>query len=568
MTNKQIARSLRETAALIELTGGNPFRARALSAAARTIRGLDDAITERLQAGTLTDIDGIGKGLAAQIEELATRGSFELRDELLNAVPAGLLDVLRVKGLGPKKVRALWKELDVTSLDALETAAQIGRIEQLDGFGAKTQAKILQNVRLLRQYATRRRFADVYRDVAPLLEALRTLDAVQRAEPTGALRRRMETVAEADLLVASTAPEAVQAALESRGLPATAHDNAAATRLDGTLPDGLPLRLWIVAPDAFGTMQWRRTGSAAHREAFVAAYGAPDVHADEHAVYAAADLPFISPELREDRGELEAAAANALPDLIRLEDLHGTLHNHSTYSDGADTLRQMAEAARAMDLSYFGICDHSQSLTIADGLSPERVYRQRAEIATLNEEFVDDGGLPFRIFSGIESDILNDGSLDYEDDVLASFDFVVASIHSRFNMSVQEATERLVRAIENPFTTMLGHATGRLLLVREGYPINHERVIDACAAHGVAIELNANPYRLDMDWRWIRRATEQGVLISLNPDAHATEELHNVRWGVEVARKGWLTAAQCLNAKSLTEFSSWLDAHRVASATS
>lgn len=565
MTNKDIARALRETAALIELTGGNPFRARALSAAARTIRGLDEAVAERLEDGTLTQIDGIGEGLAAQIDELLTRGSFELRDELLNAVPAGLLDVLRIKGLGPKKVRTLWKALDITTLDELEAAAQTGRVAELNGFGTKTQEKILDNIRLLRTYAEQRRYAEVYRDAAPLLDALRAHDAVVRAAPTGALRRKLETVSQAELIVASTAPDAIQQSLAARGVETAAHTDGDATRLDGTLADGLPLHVWIVPPDRFGTEQWQRTGSAAHREAFVAAYGTPSVQADEQAVYAAANLPFVAPELREGRGELEAAAADALPDLITTDDLRGALHNHSTYSDGAHSLREMAEAARAMGLSYFGLCDHSQSLTIADGLSPARVRQQQAEIQALNEEFAGDGGPPFRIFSGIESDILKNGSLDYEDDVLASFDFVVASIHSGFNMSEREATERLIRAIANPYTTILGHPTGRLLLVREGYAINHERVIEACAAHNVAIELNANPYRLDMDWRWIRTALEQDVMISINPDAHATDELHYMRWGVAVARKGWLTPAQCLNAKSLDDFSAWLDARRVAS---
>ena len=563
MTNKDIARALNETAQLIELTGGNPYRARALSSAARTLRGLDESVADRVANNTLTDIDGIGDGLAAQIEELLSRGSFELRDELLNAVPAGLLDVLRVKGLGTKKVRALWDELGVTTLDELETAADAGAIQQLDGFGAKTQSKILRNVKLLRQYNTRRRFADVYRDVQPLLSALRASDAVEQAALTGALRRRLETVDTATLIVAADDPDAMQQTLADQDIEASLHDDGTTPRLDGTLPDGLPLHVWVTPPDRFGTAQWRTTGSDAHCEAFVEAFGEPDAHADEVSIYEAAGLPFIEPELREGQDELDAAANDALPALITEADLHGSLHNHSTYSDGAHSLRQMAEAARSMGLSYFGICDHSQSLTIADGLPPERVREQQADIEALNEEFAADDGAPFRIFSGIESDILKDGSLDYSDDVLASFDFVVASVHSGFNMTTDEATERLIRAIENPHTTILGHATGRLLLVREGYTIDHERVIAACAAHDVAIELNANPHRLDMDWRWLRTATEQGVLIAINPDAHATDELQNVRWGVEVARKGWLTAAQCLNAKSLDDFADWLDARRV-----
>lgn len=566
MTNKEIARALRETGSLIELTDGNPYRARAMNAAARTIRGLEDAVVDRLQAGTLTEIDGIGDGLAADIEELLDRGSFALRDELLNAVPAGLLDVLRVKGLGTKKVRVLWDELGITTLDELEDAAQTGKIKQLDGFGAKTQENILQNVKLLRQYSARRRYADVHHDVQPLLTALRALDDVTKAALTGALRRNLETVSAATLIVASTMVASVQTVLADHDINTSAQDEEHATRLEGALPDGLPLRVWVVPPDRFGTVQWQQTGSEAHCDTFVAMYGAPEFHADEASVYAEVGLPFIPPALREDRGELQAAQNDTLPTLISVDDLRGTLHNHSTYSDGAHSLRQMAEAARNMGYAYFGICDHSQSLTIANGLSPERVREQQAEIDVLNDEFASDDGLPFRIFSGIESDILKDGSLDYTDEVLASFDFVVASVHSGFNMSTEEATERLIRAIRNPHTTILGHATGRLLLVREGYTIDHERVIEACAAHDVAIELNANPHRLDMDWRWIRSATEQGVLISINPDAHATDELRYVRWGVAVARKGWLTADQCLNAKPLDAFADWLDARRVTSA--
>ena len=566
MTNKELARALRETGSLIELTNGNPFRARAMQAAARTLRGLEESAADRVHAGTLTEIDGIGDGLAADIEELLERGSFELRDELLNAVPAGLLDVLRVKGLGTKKVRVLWDELGITTLDELEDAAQRGAIKQLDGFGAKTQENILENVKLLRQYSARRRFADAYHDVQPLLRILRAHEAVTQAALTGALRRKLETVSAATLIVASDAVDAVQQTLADQGIETTAHDEAHATRLEGTLPDSLPLHLWVAPPTRFGTVQWEKTGSDLHRETFVATYGTPAQHADEPSVYAAADLPFIAPELREDRGELHAAAEDTLPALITVEDLQGTLHNHSTYSDGAHSLRQMAEAARDMGYAYFGICDHSQSLTIADGLSPERVRKQQAEIDALNKEFADDDGPPFRIFSGIESDILKDGSLDYSDEVLATFDFVVASVHSGFSMSTEEATERLIRAIQNPHTTILGHATGRLLLVREGYRIDHERVIAACAAHDVAIELNANPHRLDMDWRWLRTATEHGVLISINPDAHATDELQYVRWGVAAARKGWLTADQCLNAKPLDAFAHWLEARHVSSA--
>jgi DNA polymerase (family 10) len=308
-------------------------------------------------------------------------------------------------------------------------------------------------------------------------------------------------------------------------------------------------------PARFGTALWRTTGTDTHCEAFADAYGVPDDHASEADLFAAAGLPVIPPELREEGDELDAAAQDALPSLLTVEDLQGCLHNHSTYSDGSDSLQRMAEAARSKGFSYFGICDHSQSLQIASGLSPDEVREQDEAVRDLNESFSDD----FRVFHGIESDVRRDGSLDYEDDLLSLFDFVVASVHTGFSMTEAEATERVVRAVRNPHTRILGHPTGRLLLVREGYPLDHARVIDACAEHDVAIELNANPYRLDLDWRWVRRATDQDVLISINPDAHATDEIDYVRWGVAVGRKGWLTPEQCLNAKSLDDFTDWVE---------
>jgi DNA polymerase (family 10) len=322
-----------------------------------------------------------------------------------------------------------------------------------------------------------------------------------------------------------------------------------------TLPTGIPLHLHLSTPSTLGTEWWRTTGTAEHREAFATSYGAPDVHPTEDALFAAADLPVIPPELREDRGELDAAEHDALPNLITVDDLQGCLHNHSTYSDGSASLETMAQAARSRGFSYFGICDHSQSLQIASGLSPDEVREQHEEVQRLNDSLGDDA---FRIFHGIESDILRDGSLDYENDLLALFDFIVASVHTGFSMTEAEATERVVRAVQNPHTRILGHPTGRLLLSRDGYPLDHAHVIEACAEHDVAIELNANPYRLDLDWRWVHRATEQGVLISINPDAHATGEIDYVKWGVAVGRKGWLTPEHCLNAKSLADFSDWL----------
>ena len=590
MTNKEISRTLRQTSELIELTGGNPYRANAFGRAARTIRGLETPVVELAEDGDLTSVSGIGDGLAQQINDLLATGSFDLRDELLSVVPTGLLQVLNVKGLGTKKVRALWQELGVTSLDELDEAAKSGQVQSLSGFGKKTQDNIIDNVALLRAYSAQSRYDEALRSAREIHSALtgeQTHDdgAFQRVVFTGDLRRKVETVSTIDLLIATSAspsdivailqdaddtvpfdPDAVSIA-DGRTIADNqdAGSDAPSLRsavLSSPLDNGLTLHLHLCTPDAFGTALWQTTGSDAHCAAFVDAHGEPEAFAEEDELFASVGAEPIAPELRENDGEWDAATDGTLPTLITVADLKGSLHNHSTYSDGSHSLRQMAEKAQSMGLSYFGICDHSQTLQVASGMKPDEVARQQSEIRELNASFGDD----FRIFSGVESDILADGSLDYDEDVLASFDFIVASVHSGFNMTVNDATERIITAVENPYTSILGHPTGRLLLVREGYRIDHHRVIQACAENNVAIELNANPYRLDLDWRYIHEAIDAGVLISINPDAHAMAELENVRWGVEVARKGWLSAEDCLNARSLEDFSAWVDARRPATA--
>lgn len=562
MTNKELARYLKQTAALIELTGGNPFRIRAFQNGARTIERLETPARTLAELGQLTQVPGIGKGLAADVAHLLETGSFALRDDLLTAIPPGLLDVMRIKGLGAKKTRALWQNLGVTSLDSLEHAAQTQQIAGLKGFGAKTQDHILAQITLLRHYITRRRGRDAVRLGRPLYDALAALPDTLHLNWTGAVRRQMETTDALELVLTGPTPEAVQSAVAEWVADLSPDTEADTPTLRGTLADGFPVCIYLPPPAHYGAVLWAKTGSPAHCATFIARYGAPAPTPDEALLYRQAGLAWIPPALREDDGEWAAAEADALPELVTTAHLHGSLHNHSTYSDGAHTLAQMADRARSMGLAYFGICDHSRSLTIANGLSIERVQEQQAEIADLNARYATDGGPPFKIFSGTESDVLADGSLDYPDEVLARFDFVVASIHTGFNMTQAQATDRLITAVSNPYTTILGHPTARLLLVREGYPIDHEQVIDACAKHGVALELNANPYRLDVDWRWIRRATRQGVLISINPDAHSMDELDLVRWGVDVAQKGWLTPAQCLNAKPLEDFTAWLAARR------
>lgn len=556
MRNDAIAKILEETADLLELTGGNPYRASAFTRAARSIGNLEQSVRDRLDDGSLTEVSGIGDGMAGHIADILEGGSFDLRDELISGIPPGLMDVMRVKGLGTKRTRRLWTELDVTSLDELEEAAEEGRITTLDGFGAKTQQNILENVRRLRHYEARQRLSEAWTATQEFLRALRAVEAVDRAKPTGPLRRQREVVEQADVLVGTNDPESVEAWLREQLGDVSSGDAAAIT---GTLQEGVPLHVHLASPSRFGTAWWRTTGSPEHCAAFVEAYGEPGAHADEESVFGEAGLPLIPAVLRENRNELDAAARGELPALLTTDELQGCLHNHSTYSDGANTVREMAEAARNRGYSYFGICDHSQSLQIADGLSPEAVREQHAEVERLNEAFANDGDEPFQIFHGIESDVLANGSLDYGEQTLALFDFVVASIHTGFSMTKGEATQRLVRAIENPYTRILGHPTGRLLLRREGYPIDHDSIISACADHNVAIELNANPQRLDLDWRWVRSAIDRGVSISINPDAHAIREIDNTRWGVAVAQKGWLTRDHCLNAKSLDAFREWLD---------
>ncbi len=555
--NQDIARLLKETAALIEITGGNAFRARAFARASRVIGGLEEEAARLAATGSLETLSGVGAGLAEQIREIIDRGSFDLYETLRADIPPGLPDLLRIKGLGARKVRRLWRELDIASIEELEQAAVSGRLADVSGFGPKMQATILENIRLLKQYEGRLRYDEALDKALRCMEAIRGLNEALEVRLAGALRRNLDTVDCIELAIAANIPEQARRALA--GWRTSEEKQTDGTYvLHATLDDGFPLRMYVAAPEQYGTTLWRATGSAAHVAAVQGRCNLPRKAPSEQALFEAANLPFVDPAIRENTGEIEAADRNELPDLIAYEDIRGTLHNHSAWSDGKHTLRQMTEAALERGYSYYGVCDHSRSLAIANGLSVERVHEQQKEIRELNKAYGD----RLRVFSGTECDILSDGSLDYPDDALATFDLVVAAIHTRFEMSEKEATERLIRAIENPYTMILAHPTGRLLLRREGYPIHHEKVIDACAANGVALELNANPYRLDIDWRWIRYATDRGVPISINPDAHAIRQLDYMKIGVLVARKGWLAPEQCLNARSVEDFSSWLDQKR------
>jgi DNA polymerase (family X) len=558
VNGRDVASVLSEIATLAELRGENPFRTRAFANAARLLEGTDADLEALAAADELTALPGIGPGIAEVIRELVETGGSTMHDELRATVPPGLFDLLRIPGLGAKRIHKLHEALGIDSLAALEEAAQAGRIAALSGFGAKTEAKLLDGVAFVRSTLGQRRYPGALDLAARLVDWLRAQPGVEAAEIVGALRRRVEVVPRIDLLVCASDADDVLRRFSALNGVAAVTDEPAAGSVSLRLADGMAARLRCVGSDAWvGAVVWE-TGSEEHLRELAAHADARGDRYDEHGLhtaggaravfqreaelYDALGLQYIAPELREGRGEVAAAAAGALPKLVELADLRGTFHCHTTYSDGRATLEEMAAAAASRGWKYLGIADHSRTASYAGGLSPAAVKKQHAEIDAYNRS-----GGAVRLFKGIESDILSDGSLDYPDDVLAGFDYVVGSVHSGFQMSEREMTDRLLRAIENPHLTMLGHLTGRLLLVRDGYAVDVRAVIDAAAAHGVAIEINADPHRLDLDWRHVRYAAEQGVVIPINPDAHSTAGLDNVAFGVDAARKGWLEPRHVLN---------------------
>lgn len=585
MTKNEIAEVLAEIATLMELKGENPFKIRAYSGGARAIEALENDDFERLVAeGKIDTLKGIGEALAAKITELHSTGKLAFFETLKASVEPGLVEMLGIPGLGPKKIAALRKELGVSSVAALEAACREGKVAALAGFGEKTQEKIITGIRNREAYSRRHLWWEAEGVAAPILEGLRSLGAVKRAEIAGSLRRGMETVGDLDFIVASgeVAPVVDWFVSNPGVVEVTAKgDTKASVRLEG----GIQADLRIVPPEQFAFALHHFTGSKDHNVqmrqraldrglslsewGLVPAAGEGTAKekaarsegvaaADEAGVFAALGLSFVPPELREGLGEIEAAEKGELPELVELRDLRGAFHNHTTASDGRNTLLEMGAAAQALGWDYLGIADHSKSSRQANGLTEERLLRQVEDIAALNAS----GKLRTHLFSGTECDILPDGSLDFDDGLLARLDYVVVSVHSSFTQDEETMTRRIIRAVENPRATMLGHLTGRILLEREGYRVDAAKVIDAAIANGVVIELNASPYRLDMDWRHWRRAAERGLQCSVNPDAHTTAGLGAVRAGVNSARKGWLTRASVVNTLPLARMQSWLSAKR------
>jgi DNA polymerase (family 10) len=553
LENKDIIRAFRLAGSLLELHDENPFKIRSYSNAVAVLERLETPL-KGLSAPELERIDGIGKALAAKIVDLSQTGSFAELDQLVAATPPGVIEMLRIKGIGPKKIRAIWQDLKVETTDALLEACERNELAALKGFGAKTQETIKNALLYNQESKGKSLYAEVehlaYQLAALLQEKLNT----SQVEVVGEIRRRLEIIQLIQIVVGADHPDFHQVLGELPDLVMDPVTSGPFIWRGRETASGLALEVKRVPPGRFVNEVFRMTGSAAHLSAFIndtdclLSLSRQQDFASEAAIYEKAGLAFVEPEMREGRQELILAREKVLPVLLTDADLRGILHNHTTYSDGAHTLEQMAVYCRDKGYDYLGICDHSKSAFYANGLQEFRVRDQHKEIDKLNRSLA-----PFRIFKGIESDILADGSLDYADEVLASFDFVVASIHSNLKMDVTKATDRLIGAIENPFTTILGHPTGRLLLRREGYPLDHRAVIDACAQQGVIIEINANPWRLDLDWRWVEYALSKGVMLSINPDAHSTDGYHDMRYGVLMGRKGGLNREMTFNAFSVDE---------------
>jgi len=585
MTKNEIADVLEEIGTLMELKGENPFKVRAYFGGARAIEALENDEFERLVSeGKIDTLKGIGEALAAKIAELHATGRLEFFEKLKDSIEPGLVEMLKIPGLGPKKIAALRTQLGISSIPGLEKACSEGKVAALAGFGEKTQEKILAGIRNREAYSRRHLWWDAYEVATPIVEGLRALRAVNRAEIAGSLRRGLETIGDLDFIVA--ADDVAPVVDWFTGLAGVKEvtakgDTKASVRLEG----GIQADLRIVPAEQFAFALHHFTGSKDHNVlmrqraldrglslsewGLVPAAGEGTAKekagrkggvpaSDEAEVFSALGLSFIPPELREGLGEIEAAEKGPIPRLVELGDLRGAFHNHTTASDGRNTLAEMAGAAQALGWDYLGIADHSKSSRQAKGLSEERLTKQVAEIRDLNAS----GRFKTRVFAGTECDILPDGSLDFDDSLLALLDYVVVSVHSSFGQEEEVMTARIIRAIENPRATMLGHLTGRLLLEREGYAVNAGKVIDAAIANGVTIEINASPYRLDMDWRHWRRAAESGLECSINPDAHDTASLGYVRAGINSARKGWLTRESVVNTFPLEGIEKWLSVKR------
>jgi DNA polymerase (family 10) len=573
MDKEQVAEILIEIGVLLELKGENPFKTRAYANAARTLEQLPEPLSKVVAEGRLGEIKGIGAALQQKITELVATGRLGYYEELKASLPAGLLQLMEIPGLGPKKVKALYEKLKVTSIAELEAACHAGSVAGLDGFGEKTQAKILEGISFRGKYASRHHLYKALALSEPILEALRSHPDVIRCSPAGSVRRSKEVIGDVDFLVSSKEPLAVIDYFTK--LPGIIALNAKGdTKASVVLEGGVQADLRVVSDTEFPFALAYFTGSKEHnivmrqraiqRGLRLNEYGLfrsteetrdPALRvncATEDEIFAELGLAYVPPELREDQGEFESAEKANLPRLVEWTDLRGSLHNHSNWSDGRGSLDEIADGMDDLGLSYWAMTDHSKSSVQAYGLQPERVREQILAVREVNKR-LEAEGTEFRLLTGSEVDILAEGKLDFDNDLLSELEVVVASVHNGFTQNEAEMTKRILRVVENPFVHMLGHLTGRLLLEREGYKVNQHAIIDACAETGTWIELNASPYRFDMDWRLWKYAKSKGVKCVINCDAHRNEHAQFLRLGAGIARKGWLAKEDVINTLSLPD---------------
>ena len=563
MDKKQVASILGEMGTILEIQGANPFRTRAFQNGAIIISGLAEDLRELTESNRLTEIDGIGKGLAEIISSLVTTGTSREYEDLRQSLPPGLLEIVKIPGIGPKRVKLLYDRLGIETVAQLKEAAENHIISELDGFGEKSEQKILRGIERLKKSSDKHHIDKALDAAKRVCDVLRKIAEVGQCEVAGSLRRRKEVIGDIDIVVSAGENDRknIMSTFVSLGEQVIGQGD---TKSSIALKEGMNCDLRIVSETEFPFAMNYFTGSKEHNVemrslarkkgwslneyAFTPIEGMvqrakPAKFRDEADIYSFLGLKYIPPELRENLGEFEAAREGPLPSLIGEEDLQGTFHCHTNYSDGSNSLEEMTKAAKAKGWKYWGVSDHSRAAAYAGGMTQEKAKSQLKAMDKLNRETQG-----IRIFKGIECDIMADGSLDFPDRFLASYEFVVASIHGKFNMTEAEGTKRLIKAIKNKYVSMIGHPTGRLLLSRDGYPVNMNEVIQAAADYRKVIEINAHPYRLDLDWRLVRLARQKKVVIAINPDAHNIDGLNDVQYGIGIARKGWLEKKNVLNA--------------------
>lgn len=540
----------------MELHGENPFKIRSYNSAYITLRKLDKPLSE-IPSADLGSIKGVGKAISGKITELLENGKMETLEKYRAMTPPGVQEMLNIKGFGPKKIRTIWKEMGVETIGELLYAVNENRLIELKGFGKKTQDDLKSKLEYYQKSKNKFHYASLEEEGEQVVAYLKKQIPGVEVSLTGAMRRRSNIVEQIEVLVGSVMDELIVFS-EDFLVKIKEEDHT----ITAKTASGFPVIIRFCLPGEYGSKLFRYTAAPDFMDSFLKANEDVDFKnmASEQEVFTKAGLPFIEPELREQDWALALAKEDKLPVLLEEREVKGVVHAHSTYSDGLHSLEEMANYAKEQGYEYLVITDHSQAAFYANGLKPDRVGLQMAEIDELNEKLA-----PFRIFKSIECDILNDGSLDYDEETLAKFDCIIASVHTNLRMDETKATQRILTAVQNPYTTILGHPTGRLLLSRKAYPLDHKAIIDACAENNVAIELNANPYRLDLDWTWIPYALEKGVKISVNPDAHSKEGIHDIHFGVLSARKGGLTKEMCLNAMGREEFAAYLKGRKPVS---